>query len=145
MANQINNLGQQNSQYHNGHNSQVNQGHHHENHHDGPAFSSSALYDIAAHGKNVNNDVALNSLHIFKEKNQMLNKSGNFLGSSFVGIPKEDFRDRMDEQEICSSFILNLKEGQSEENIIIQDNNEEENYNQPQTSVINLQRGISAT
>jgi len=67
------------------------------------------LYDIAAHGKNVSNDVALNSLHIFKEKNQMLNKSGNFLGSSFVGIPKEDIRDRMDEQEICSSFILNLK------------------------------------
>lgn len=43
----------------------------------------------------------------------MMNKSGNFLGSSFVGIPKEDIRDRMDEQEICSSFILNLKEGQS--------------------------------
>ena len=75
----------------------------------------------------------------------MLNKSGNFLGSSFVGIPKEDIMDRMDEQEICSSFILNLKEGQSEENIIIQENNEEENYNQPQTSVINLQRGFSAT
>lgn len=103
MTNQSNNLGQQHSQYQNGHNSQINQDH------NGPAFSSSALYDIAAHGKNVSNDVALNSLHIFKEKNQMLNKSGNFLGSSFVGIPKEDIRDRMDEQEICSSFILNLK------------------------------------
>lgn len=88
MGNQSSNNGQNNSQYNNGHNSQLNQGHHHDHHHDGPAFSSSALYDIAAHGKNVNYDVALNSLHIFKEKNQMLNKSGNFLGSSFMGIPK---------------------------------------------------------
>ena len=71
-------------------------------HHDGPTFSSSALYDIAAHGKNaVSNEVALNRLNIFnnnKNNNISLNKSGNFLGSSFMGMPKDDIRDRMDDQ-----------------------------------------------
>lgn len=65
IVTQTSNGGQYNSQLNNGHNSQINQGHH-DHHHDGPAFSSSALYDIAAHGKNVNNDVALNSLNIFR-------------------------------------------------------------------------------
>lgn len=101
-------------------------------HHDGPTFSSSALYDIAAHGgKNggISNEVALNSLNIFSNNNNKnnicLGKSGNFLGSSFVGMPKDDIRDRMDDQEICSSLVLHLKEGQSEENIIIQQGNED--------------------
>jgi hypothetical protein len=83
-------------------------------HHDGPTFSSSALYEIAAHGgKNggITNEVALNSLNIFSNnnKNISLGKSGNFLGSSFVGIPKDDIRDGMDDQEICSSLVLHLK------------------------------------
>lgn len=89
----------------------VHAGQHHD-HHDGPTFSSSALYDIAAHGKNgMSNEVALNSLNIFSNNKQniSLGKSGNFLGSSFMGIPKDDIRDRMDDQEICSSLVLHLK------------------------------------
>ena len=124
-------------------------GHSSHDHYDGPAFSSSALYDIATHGKNApnnNNEIAMNSLNIFSNntKNISLNKSNNFLGSSFMGMPKDDIRDRMDDQEICSSLVLHLKEGQSEENIIIQEGDGEgENGNLPHRSIINLQRGIS--
>jgi hypothetical protein len=61
-----------------------------------------------------------------------------------MGMPKDDIRDRMDDQEICSSLVLHLKEGQSEENIIIQEGDGEgENGSLPHRSIINLQRGIS--
>lgn len=88
----------------------------------------------------------LNSFNIFQDKKINLNKSGNFLGSSVVGMPKCDIRDRDDDQEMCSKFFLGMEEGQSEENIIIQDcnNGNEHNHNFPHTSVIDLKRGVSA-
>jgi hypothetical protein len=43
--------------------------------------------------------VLLNSINIFRNNNGNvnLNRSGNFLGSSIVGIPKDDIRDKIDE------------------------------------------------
>jgi hypothetical protein len=104
-----------------------NQGDPTHNHH--PTFSSSALYDIAALGKNAvqGNPPGENpnhqSINIFKSRNIPLNKSESFLGSSFVGLNNKNMLNKFDlrDQEICESLFLNLKEGQSEENIIIQD------------------------
>jgi hypothetical protein len=65
--------------------------------HEGPNFSSSALYDLAnSHGKHANEDARVNltSFNIFNSHNMHLNKSGGMLGSSFVGIPKCENFDR---------------------------------------------------
>ena len=79
---------------------------------DAPAFSSSALYDIASHGKNVvysnnnynNNNskqIGFNSLHIFRSKLNPLNKSGGFLGSSIIGMPHQGIDLGAKDDQMC--------------------------------------------
>ncbi len=102
-----------------------------------PVFSSSRIYEMVAAGLNVSEG---SNFQVFGQINKSLNigtRFGNsvFGSSALMGVPSCPVKD----EEDCEELHLGLQEGQSEENINLQEEGP------PPTSVINLSRVNSIT